>query len=204
MAQNRERALTTKIFWKDIRPSGDTPRDSGPSFQDTFIRETRVSYVFSSKCCFEVRSAIDIVEFVRSVLTDNSREHFVALYLDARRQVVAYSILSIGTANATLVAPREVFQRAILAGAVSIAVAHNHPSGCSQISRLDRQVTHTLRQAGELLGIELIDHVIVTDHEWTSIRHKDCWNIWPVRIARKGQWTVALSSSKRNTRCNGY
>ena len=72
---------------------------------------------------FKIVSAADVATFVRSVLTDNSRAHFVAMYLDSLHRVAAYSIISIGTANMAPVAPREVFQRAILSGAIAIVVA---------------------------------------------------------------------------------
>jgi hypothetical protein len=69
---------------------------------------------------FKVSSPADVANFVRSILTDNSREHFVALYLDGQNQVAAYSIVSIGSANSAPVAPREVFQRAVLTGAIPL------------------------------------------------------------------------------------
>ena len=109
-----------------------------------------------------------VAQFVRSILTDNSREHFVALYLDGANQVVSYSIISIGTANMSIVHPREVFQRAILAGAVSIVVAHN-PSGILTPSQEDIEVTR-LEKAGDILAIKMLDHVIVTNVAHHSIR----------------------------------
>ncbi|MFN9292342.1 MAG: JAB domain-containing protein, partial [Planctomyces sp.] len=75
--------------------------------------------------------------FIRSILSDNSREHFVALYLDGAHRIACYSIVSIGTANSCPVHPRKVLQRAILCGAVSLLVAHNHPSGVLTPSRED-------------------------------------------------------------------
>jgi len=110
-----------------------------------------------------------VADFVRSILTDNSREHFVALYLDGAHQVTSYSIVSIGTANASMVHPREVFQRAILAGAVSIIIAHNHPSGVLTPSDEDHKVTQRLKDAGDILGIKLLDHIIISDHSQKSI-----------------------------------
>ena len=112
---------------------------------------------------FTIKGPNDVADFVRSVLTDNSREHCVALYLDGAHQVVSYSIISIGTANMSVVHPREVFQRAILAGAISIIIAHNHPSGVLTPSDEDHKVTKRLKDAGEILGIKLLDHLIVTD-----------------------------------------
>jgi len=118
---------------------------------------------------FTIKGPNDVADFVRSVLTDNSREHCVALYLDGAHQVVSYSIISIGTANMSVVHPREVFQRAILAGAISIIIAHNHPSGVLTPSDEDHKVTQRLKDAGEILGIKLLDHLIVSDVANVSI-----------------------------------
>lgn len=143
-------------------------RNTQPAIEDTFIRETRVSYVHSQQAPFKIRSASDVATFVRSILTDNSREHFVAMFLDAMHQVAAYSVVSIGTANSAPVTPREVYQRAIVAGAIAIVVAHNHPSGSKLPSDEDHKVTKRLFESGVLLGIKLLDHVIVTDNEYYS------------------------------------
>ena len=102
-------------------------------------------------------------------------EHFVALYLNGQHQVAAYSIVSIGTANQAPVSPREVFQRAVLTGAISIVVAHNHPSKSTVPSHEDRAVTTRLREAGELLGIKVLDHVIVTNSAFLSMKDDDGW-----------------------------
>jgi DNA repair protein RadC len=146
-----------------------------PMIQDTFIREARVNYLHSEQVMFKIGSPADVANFVRSVLTDNSREHFVALYLDGQNQVAAYSIVSIGSANSAPVAPREVFQRAVLTGAVSIVLAHNHPSGSIIPSSDDRAVTRRLREAGELLGIKILDHLIVTNSAFLSMKEDDGW-----------------------------
>ena len=134
-----------------------------PRYTDTFIREVRANYQQTASMFFTIKGPNDVADFVRSVLTDNSREHCVALYLDGAHQVVSYSIISIGTANMSVVHPREVFQRAILAGAISIIIAHNHPSGVLTPSDEDHKVTKRLKDAGEILGIKLLDHLIVTD-----------------------------------------
>ncbi|MCA9036893.1 MAG: hypothetical protein KDA91_17280 [Planctomycetaceae bacterium] len=78
-------------------------------YTDTFIREVRANYQQTASMLFTIKGPNDVADFVRSVLTDNSREHCVALYLDGAHQVVSYSIISIGTANMAVVHPREVF-----------------------------------------------------------------------------------------------
>ena len=146
-----------------------------PMIQDTFIREARVNYLHCEHVMFKITSPADVANFVRSILTDNSREHFVALYLNGQHQVAAYSIVSIGTANQAPVSPREVFQRAVPTGAISIVVAHNHPSESTVPSHEDRAVTTRLREAGELLGIKVLDHLIVTNSAFVSLKEEDGW-----------------------------
>lgn len=89
------------------------------------------------------------------------KEHFVALHLDARHRIKSTETISIGTATASLVHPREVFRAAIRLGTVALILCHNHPSGDPEPSPDDREITGRLRQAGELLGIKVLDHVIL-------------------------------------------
>lgn len=97
------------------------------------------------------------------------KEHFVVLYLNARNQLVHKETISIGTLNASLVHPREVFKPAIEQLAVSIIVAHNHPSGGAEASEADIMLTKRLREAGECLGIEVVDHLIITERDFVCI-----------------------------------
>ena len=161
---------------KTTRPrTRKQPSIQQPDIQDTFIREARVNYLHCDHVMFKITGPGDVANFVRSILTDNSREHFVALYLNASHQVAAYSIVSIGSANSAPVAPREVFQRAVLTGAISIVVAHNHPSDSTEPSTEDRAVTKRLRDAGQLLGIKVLDHLIVTDSAYLSLKEDEGW-----------------------------
>jgi DNA repair protein RadC len=102
----------------------------------------------------------------------SKREHFVVFYLDARNQAVKRDIVSMGTLNNSIVHPREVFEAAIQHSAAYILIAHNHPSGTPQPSDEDLHVTRRLQQAGEILGIQLVDHVIVTISEHWSFKEK--------------------------------
>jgi len=167
MPKSKTPRATTESIKKPTRTQRSRKKNL-PAFDDTFIRETRVSYIHGQQALFKIRSASDVATFVRSILTDNSREHFIAMFLDAMHQVTAYSIVSIGTANYAVVTPREVYQRAIVAGAIAIAVAHNHPSGSPLPSDEDHKVTKRLFESGVLLGIKLLDHVVVTDNEHYS------------------------------------
>ncbi len=103
-------------------------------------------------------------------IRDHKKEHFVVFFLDTRNQEIQREIISVGTLNANLVHPREVFEPAILHNAAQIIVCHNHPSGNSQPSDEDLSITRRLQDAGKILGIEVLDHVIVTKTSYFSIK----------------------------------
>ena len=127
-----------------------------------YIREVKVRYGKRHKVTYPVRQSRDIVNFIdKKILLDNTKEHFMLFCLDGNHNIVAYNVVSVGTATSAPVHPREVFQPAILAGAVSIIIAHNHPSGSTEPSPEDFKVTDQLKQASKLLGIKLLDHIIV-------------------------------------------
>jgi len=102
------------------------------------------------------------------------REHFQALYLDTRRRLIESRTISIGTLDASLVHPREVFRPAIELGASAVLVAHNHPSGDPEPSPEDLALTGRLSRAARLLGFRLVDHVIVAGQDWLSLRQQEC------------------------------
>lgn len=111
--------------------------------------------------------AVELLADIR----DKKQEYFICLTLDGANRLIAKRVISIGTLTASLVHPREVFADAIADRAASIIVAHNHPSGDLLPSSADIAVTERLKQAGELLGIELIDHLIVTKTGHISLRN---------------------------------
>lgn len=102
-------------------------------------------------------------------IRDKKQEHFVVITLDGANRLIAKRTITIGTLTASLVHPREVFADAVTDRAASIIVAHNHPSGNLAVSSDDRSITVQLQKAGLLLGIDLIDHIIITNHEYASI-----------------------------------
>ena len=137
----------------------------------TVIREAVVRYRGPARRVGDsMRSPADVARFVRSLIGTDAREHFVVVMLDGRHRPIAYQVVSIGTATASLVHPREVFQAAVGAGAVAILVAHNHPSGDPTPSAEDREVTDRLIRAGQLIGIPLLDHVVVAERGYVSLR----------------------------------
>ena len=107
---------------------------------------------------------------MRAVVKNDAREHFVVIMLDGRHRPIGYQVVSIGTATASLVHPREVFQAAVGLGAVALIIAHNHPSGDPTPSLEDREVTERLIRAGDLLGIRLLDSVVVAESAYHSMR----------------------------------
>ncbi len=118
-----------------------------------------------------VESPEDVLKEVAHI-RENKKENFVALYLDARSRLIHKETISIGTLNASLVHPREVFEPALRSHAASVVVVHNHPSGDIEPSLEDREVTERLVEAGNILGIELADHLIVSKSTHMSFKQK--------------------------------
>lgn len=119
----------------------------------------------------------DLERFVEP-LKHYSEEHFVAFHLDARNSVIGYHIVSHGTVSSSLVHPREVFKAALLANSHALIVAHNHPAGSLTPSNEDLEVTETLIKAGDLLGVKVIDHIIVSSNGLCSLRETRSY-MWP-------------------------
>mgnify|MGYP001562120124 FL=1 len=107
-----------------------------------------------------------------SDMRDLKKEHFVVLYLNAKNQLVYKETISMGTLNANLVHPREVFEPALKYSAAQIIVAHNHPSGDPKPSEDDLEVTKRLTEAGKMMGIEVMDHVIVSKNSYFSFKEE--------------------------------
>ena len=101
---------------------------------------------------------------------DLDKEHFIAITLDGASRVIRTHTVSIGTINQSLVHPREVFYPAITDRAAAIIIAHNHPSGQLHPSEADRRITHRLKDAGKLIGIDIIDHIILTPDGYYSFQ----------------------------------
>lgn len=106
-------------------------------------------------------------------IRDNKKEHFVAFFLDARNQEIKRETISIGSLNANLVHPREVFEPAVRNLAAQIILAHNHPSGDPEPSEDDLEITKRLVESGKILGIEVMNHVIVTKNSYFSFKDKN-------------------------------
>lgn len=127
---------------------------------------------------YEVETRISCPKDIYEVLTKvcriqcNAEEVFILITLNTKNIVTGYFEVHRGTINTSLVHPREVFKRALLNNASDIMVAHNHPSGDPNPSKEDIQITERLKEAGNLLGINLIDHIIVGEDKYISLKEK--------------------------------
>ena len=107
-----------------------------------------------------------VSEHIRKILLkldrlERNKEHFFLISLNTRNKVKFVELVSIGTVNASLVHPREVFRRSIITGATSVIICHNHPSGDAEPSQEDINITKRLIEAGKIIGIEVLDHIII-------------------------------------------
>ena len=105
-------------------------------------------------------------------IKDQRKEFFLCLYLNARNQMIHKEVVSIGSLSASIVHPREVFQMAVAKSAASIVLAHNHPSGDATPSREDVDLTRRLQQAGQIMGIDILDHLIIAADQFVSLKEE--------------------------------
>lgn len=117
-----------------------------------------------------LRGTADVVSLVRGRLMGKKKEHFLAVLLDTRGQVIRVAEVSVGSLDSSIVHPREVFKEAVSASAASVIFVHNHPSGEAQPSEEDIGLSKRLGEAGEIMGIDVLDHVIVTDGSHLSLK----------------------------------
>lgn len=126
------------------------------------------------------------------------REHFVVLHLDSKNHLIARETISVGHLNQSLVHPREVFKGAVLNSSAAIICVHNHPSGDPAPSANDRNITAQLRQAGEILGIRMLDHIIVGNNSFYSFETGAVM----VQVGTSATW-IAPAAPKRARRNSG-
>lgn len=119
-----------------------------------------------------IKSPADVVNLLQGEMRLLDREHFIALLLNTKNEVIAKDTISIGSLNASLVHPRELFKNAIKRSAAALILVHNHPSGNPASSKQDEEITKRLTEAGKLLGIEILDHVIIGDPNYVSLKEQ--------------------------------
>jgi len=118
-------------------------------------------------------SSIEVADFLRQKIGKEKKEHFFILMLDSRNRLIKYMDISIGTLNANLVHPREVFKEVIDNNAASIILAHNHPSDDPEPSPDDIAITRRLEEAARIFDIEILDHIIVTRDNYVSLKEQN-------------------------------
>lgn len=114
-----------------------------------------------------------IAEYYMEDMRYLDREQLVLVMLDSKCRMIKDCVISVGTVNASLVSPREIFAEALRCNAVSIVLLHNHPSGDCTPSRNDIAVTTKISKVGDIMGINLIDHIIIGDNKYTSLKEKE-------------------------------
>ena len=133
-------------------------KDYVPLVRLTMVKEKELPYGVK-----RINEPELVAELAGQILKDADREYLLVISVDARSKALAVEIVSIGTVNVSLAEPREIFKHSILNNAAGIILVHNHPSGDCEPSREDRRLTKRIEKCGELLGIEMYDHVIIGD-----------------------------------------
>ncbi len=120
----------------------------------------------------QIKSPIECAEYIAEEVKTLEQEHFIGIYLDTKNRILAKKTLFIGSLNRSLVHPREVFKEALRHGCASIIVVHNHPSGDPTPSPQDISITKRLIEVGELMGIELLDHLVIGTDGYISMKEE--------------------------------
>lgn len=120
-----------------------------------------------------IRSPQDAAEFMMDELQHLTQEHFVCLFLNTKNEVIGKETIFVGSLNASIVHPREIFRKAIQRASAAIICLHNHPSGDPTPSAEDRHVTRRLREAGRIVGIEVLDHIIIGEQRFYSMKEQE-------------------------------
>ncbi|HOS59182.1 MAG TPA: DNA repair protein RadC [Syntrophorhabdaceae bacterium] len=113
---------------------------------------------------YDIKNPQAVVDAIRACIKDMKKEHFMLMMLNTRNKIIRIENISVGTLNASLVHPREVFNKAIAHAASSVVIAHNHPSGDPEPSEEDLKITKRLIDAGRIIGIKVLDHIIIGKH----------------------------------------
>lgn len=119
-----------------------------------------------------IKNPEDVEKFLKPQLKDKKKEHFIALLLDSRCHLIKSETISVGSLNASLVHPREAFKLAITASAASVIFVHNHPSGDPEPSKDDIKLTKRLIETGEIIGIDVLDHIIIGQKKCLSMKEE--------------------------------
>lgn len=135
-----------------------------PRYTISLVKEATSPFHAQTRC----QSSEDVYRYFKDICADQDREHLYALFLDTKHAPIGLNHVAMGTLNTTIVHPREVFKCAILLNAACLVIVHNHPSGDPSPSQEDRILTTRIADAGQLLGITLLDHVVIGDEGYYS------------------------------------
>ena len=141
-----------------------------PPTMDT-MRFREITAVYKTVDCPnvpQIKTSRDVYDLLGEELAPQTKEYFICLHLDTKNRIICRDVVSIGSLNATVVHPREVYKAALLSSAAAVVFVHNHPSGDVTPSPEDINMTDRLRQAGEVLGIRVLDHVIIGHGDFKS------------------------------------
>ena len=138
------------------------------------LREAKVVYasrrVVGSR---KMQTADDVNRvLVEYGLPDHTQEHFVVVHVNTRHDVLSVQTVAMGSLGSVYVHPREVFRAAVMVGAAAVFLAHNHPSGDCEPSKDDLELTNRLKSVGEMLGIPVLDHLVVSGGDYVSLMEK--------------------------------
>jgi DNA repair protein RadC len=141
-----------------------------PIYKVSLVRDGRLATAQP-----QLRCSADAAELFRAFLGNVDREHFMVAMLDRKHRLIGANLVHVGTIDGALVNPRDVFKPALLCNAVSIVLCHNRPSGDCQPSREDRALTQRLKEAGKLLDVTVLDHIILGDgtNQYLSFADED-------------------------------
>ena len=140
------------------------------NIEKSHVREVSVKYIGKKIESPRIGEPEDVAKFMRKVIGENSREKFIALYLDGAHFPIGYDVIGIGQIDRCNVDGAEIYRRALLAGAKALIVSHNHPSGELTPSTADLSITSALKAGCKTIGISLLDHVIFSDREHYSMQ----------------------------------
>ena len=138
-----------------------------PKVQISMVKEIYVSNT-AYRCSEDVANS----EIAEKELRNSDREKFICIHFSINNKIISYEVVSMGSLTSSIVHPREVFKAAILANAASVLFMHNHPSGETEPSIDDIEITKRLCKAGSILGINVLDHLIITTNDYLSFRQK--------------------------------
>ncbi len=133
----------------------------------------RRMFSFRNKKSKTINTAKDIANFLMPELSNLKKEHFIGIFLDSRKKIIKKETIFIGSLDTSIIHPREIFKIALAESAAAAILVHNHPSGNPEPSQEDIAITKQITKAGDLLGITILDHIIITDNKYLSLSEQD-------------------------------